>query len=97
MQIPSPTSRRAFLRLTSLGAGGLVLAACAPAATPAPTSFPPATVAPCRRISTMSFLAMTSSTSLTSSSTLPSRVAGTAVAGRIFLVEAGCAQDDFFS
>jgi len=31
MQIPSPTSRRAFLRLTSLGAGGLVLAACAPA------------------------------------------------------------------
>ena len=45
----------------------------------------------------MSFLAMTSSTSFTSSSTLPSRVAGTAVAGRIFLVVAGCAQADFFS
>jgi hypothetical protein len=42
MQIPSPTSRRAFLRLTSLGAGGLVLAACAPAPAASPTAAPAA-------------------------------------------------------
>src|SRR5438105_6424070 len=46
MQVPSPRSRRAFLRLTTLGAGGLVLAACAPAAPTNPTSAPAATPAP---------------------------------------------------
>jgi ABC-type glycerol-3-phosphate transport system substrate-binding protein len=42
MQIPSPTSRRAFLRLTSLGAGGLILAACAPAPAPSAPAAPAA-------------------------------------------------------
>jgi ABC-type glycerol-3-phosphate transport system substrate-binding protein len=48
MQIPSPSSRRAFLRLTTLSAGGLVLAACAPSPTPPPA----ATVAPAQPVAT---------------------------------------------
>src|SRR5262245_56117344 len=48
MQVPSPTSRRAFLRLTTLGAGGLILAACAPAAAPSPTAAPAATQPPAK-------------------------------------------------
>src|SRR5262245_6372447 len=48
MQVPSPTSRRAFLRLTTLGAGGLLLAACAPSAAPSPTAAPAATQPPAK-------------------------------------------------
>jgi ABC-type glycerol-3-phosphate transport system substrate-binding protein len=48
MQDPSPRSRRAFLRLTTLSAGGLVLAACAPATPASPTAAPAATPVPAK-------------------------------------------------
>jgi ABC-type glycerol-3-phosphate transport system substrate-binding protein len=52
MQVPSPRSRRAFLRLTTLGAGGLVLAACAPAPASSPTAAPAATQVPAQPAAT---------------------------------------------
>ena len=46
MQVPSPSSRRAFLRLTTLSVGGALLAACAPASAPSAPAAPAATQAP---------------------------------------------------